>query len=427
MAFTALVATIATVVFGLFLYSADQQRGERGEVVAQDTREITILQDARAAALNESTNFFRYIMFAQDQSLEIALDSRSELEAALATALEEVGEGDPEELGSIVALQEAQERLAASYDEVIALVQEGNAEEATALGVALGLGSRSTNFLSDLDSLVDDERADLQAAQSSYARAENRSDLTLFAIVAAWTVLIVGSAFLTFGWIVRPVERTERAARRFASGERSTRAPQHGPAEIAALGASVNEMADALLERSRQLERALAAEHERAMRDPVTGAYNHGAIVEMVKDRLANGGSSFVVIMADVDGLKETNDVYGHPTGDRLLIAVAAAMSTREAIVGRYGGDEFVALLRSGGAPEALAYMEAVRCALADVKLSASSDEPVPVIASLGHAIFPQDASSVDGLIRVSDRAMYEDKRRAQAAGQARPRRRRAA
>ena len=49
--------------------------------------------------------------------------------------------------------------------------------------------------------------------------------------------------------------------------------------------------------------------------------------------------------MIDVDGLKAVNDTYGHQVGDAVLVAIAGALSRDNAIVGRYGGDEFVVVL----------------------------------------------------------------------------------
>ena len=95
----------------------------------------------------------------------------------------------------------------------------------------------------------------------------------------------------------------------------------------------------------KRMEEAL---REQARRDPLTGVLNHGAIVAELRSLISSGGdgTSHTVAMVDVDGLKATNDTYGHQVGDAVLVAVAGALSRDGALVGRYGGDEFVALLR---------------------------------------------------------------------------------
>jgi diguanylate cyclase (GGDEF)-like protein len=411
MAIIAVGAVVVTGVLGVFLQSASEQRSDHSRAVVQDTTEIALMQDARTAALSESTNFIRFSVLRRDQSLAIIEGSRQELDQALNAARAQALRVEPDGVAVIDALTRAHEQLTAGYDQVIDLIQQGRTQEASALSVALSLDSRSVAFLDDLESAVEGQRADLEAAQAAYQAAENGSDVTVFAIVAIWTGLIVTCLILTFRWIVRPLERLGDVARRVAGGDRTKRAFQDGPAEITALGASINRMADALVDHSAQLERALAAAKERARRDPVTGALNHGAIVEEVKERLARGASPFAVIMADVDGLKETNDLYGHPMGDRVLVAVAAALSQERAVVGRYGGDEFVGLLPHANRRDATTYIETVQTSLNRATLSAESGAQLPVVASLGVAMYPQDAKSVEDLIRISDSAMYRMKR----------------
>ncbi|HYM16676.1 MAG TPA: PAS domain S-box protein, partial [Dehalococcoidia bacterium] len=128
-----------------------------------------------------------------------------------------------------------------------------------------------------------------------------------------------------------------------------------------------------LEEKSRLLERALEAERERARRDPLTGALNHAAIAEVLRDVVSRPeAGSVAVAMVDVDGLKAANDTYGHPVGDAVLLEVARALAASGAVVGRYGGDEFVAVLP--GADRAAA--EAYRAAALETLLHARVSDP---------------------------------------------------
>lgn len=58
----------------------------------------------------------------------------------------------------------------------------------------------------------------------------------------------------------------------------------------------------------------------------------------------------------DVDGLKAINDTFGHQVGDRVLIAVAEALKTDGVTVGRYGGDQYVEILRGADREQAERY-----------------------------------------------------------------------
>ncbi len=168
-----------------------------------------------------------------------------------------------------------------------------------------------------------------------------------------------------------------------------------------------------LEEKSRLLEGTLEQERALSKLDALTGALNHGAIVAVLRD-LVEGemAAPSAVVMLDIDGMKAANDLYGHPFGDRVLRAIRDAMSRQGAVVGRYGGDEFVAVLEGAGRASAEAYrrevLEAVRTAgLKDP--DAGND--VQIVVSIGFAVFPEDGGRIDELISVADGAMYASKR----------------
>lgn len=167
-----------------------------------------------------------------------------------------------------------------------------------------------------------------------------------------------------------------------------------------------------LEEKSEQLEVALAAERERARRDPLTGLLNHAAITEVLRDLTVDAPATLAIAMVDVDGLKAANDTYGHQMGDAVLVLVAERLARDGAIVGRYGGDEFVAILPNADRPAAEAYREGVLASLAGAGLiDPESGANVPVVASVGIAVYPEEAAAVDDLIRLSDAAMYASRR----------------
>lgn len=176
----------------------------------------------------------------------------------------------------------------------------------------------------------------------------------------------------------------------------------------------------ALEEKSALLEAALAAERERARRDPLTGALNHAAITDVMREHIADGARPpMAIAMVDVDGLKAANDTYGHQIGDAVLLTVARALDRDGAITGRYGGDEFVAVLRGADRAAADQYREAVMAELAQKQLiDPDTGARIPLVISLGLAIYPEEALAVDDLIKLSDSAMYAQRlQRAAAAG----------
>ncbi len=168
-----------------------------------------------------------------------------------------------------------------------------------------------------------------------------------------------------------------------------------------------------LQEQSALLEVTLAAEREQARRDSLTGALNHGAITGELHKLVSSGPqNSFATVMIDVNGMKATNDMFGHLVGDLLLTHVAGALSSDGAIVGRYGGDEFIAILPDGDRFAAEKYVEQARQRLVVAPIiDPETGTVVPVSVSMGAAVWPEEAATIADLIALADAAMYSAKR----------------
>jgi len=124
--------------------------------------------------------------------------------------------------------------------------------------------------------------------------------------------------------------------------------------------------------------------------------------------------SEFSVFFVDLDHFKHINDSIGHSAGDEVLRCVGERMKAlvRECdTVARYGGDEFVLILRSSGNEEVMERLAH--------KLIKSINKPIPfghhlcaVGASIGIAHYPRDSDTPEGLIKNADMAMYEAKKK---------------
>lgn len=167
--------------------------------------------------------------------------------------------------------------------------------------------------------------------------------------------------------------------------------------------------------RNNSLDTINAQLEKRATTDPLTGLPNHRALAERLDEALAEArtaGLSCSVIFMDIDHFKEINDGYGHLIGDEALsyFARAVTASVRQGdAVGRWGGEEFVALLPGASTREAAEVAERIRVEVS--QRGSICQGALGLTCSLGVATYPQDARDREGLIRLADRAMYAAKR----------------
>ena len=163
---------------------------------------------------------------------------------------------------------------------------------------------------------------------------------------------------------------------------------------------------DQLLDRSHQLEHL-------AFTDPLTGVDNRRSTFRRLSAAISGArrhGRPLAVVMLDIDHFKSVNDVYGHDTGDAVLVTVATRLSERlrqEDTVGRLGGEEFLALLPDTTDEDAATVAESRRSVIAGRPVTAGGHE-VAVTVSAGWAVWRGDEA--DELMRRADEALYAAK-----------------
>ena len=154
---------------------------------------------------------------------------------------------------------------------------------------------------------------------------------------------------------------------------------------------------------------------ELAIRDGLTGLYNHRHFQEMLSYTISHSdrySSRASLLLIDLDNLKTINDSFGHQAGDRVLTTVGDVLSgslRKVDIPARYGGDEFAVILPDTDKDGALAVAEKIRANLFRVPLK-SDDTEIEISLSIGISTYPISASDKDSLISKADRALYESK-----------------
>jgi diguanylate cyclase (GGDEF)-like protein len=142
--------------------------------------------------------------------------------------------------------------------------------------------------------------------------------------------------------------------------------------------------------------------------DGLTGAYNRRAfenLLELIKSELQSGSlDSIGIMLLDLDDFKKQNDIGGHLAGDDILkefTAIAQSIVGIRAIF-RFGGDEFVIILRNISDAMFLSYAEEIRLQCVR-KLTDCT-------VSIGIATYPKNAGSIDELLNFADKALYVSK-----------------
>ena len=193
-------------------------------------------------------------------------------------------------------------------------------------------------------------------------------------------------------------------------------------------------------------------------RDALTGILNHRALLRRLEQELARATRTkqpVAVVLLDLDRFKLLNDTHGHPVGDRALLLLAGVLERQARAlymvdaVGRYGGDEFMAILPGADARGAQRFAARVLTAVTDAHFSAAADgslmenrpsgapsdavprathghappaaggadeevpcdgEAIPLSVSAGVAVYPYDSALPLELVALADRALYDAK-----------------
>ncbi len=164
------------------------------------------------------------------------------------------------------------------------------------------------------------------------------------------------------------------------------------------------------------LEEQIELGEHLALHDELTGLPNR----RLLEDRLAKAldtakrnGTYVGVLVVDLDGFKKVNDTFGHRSGDQLLRLIVARLSARirqSDTFARTGGDEFTIVATGLGNREAADRLASDLRSVFQQPIHFDGQE-VHAGASIGVAVYPEDAIDGETLRLISDKAMYEVKR----------------
>lgn len=219
------------------------------------------------------------------------------------------------------------------------------------------------------------------------------------ALFAVLLTVAIGLGILN--WVAGDLRRLKEAARRVGEGELDAPVGIHRRDELGELARSFETM---------QL---------RLQTDELTGLLNREAFTLKLRSRIAAYGGDrrkrrFAVLFIDLNKFKQVNDELGHDAGDLALKEVANRLreSLRtEDLVARYAGDEFVILLDNIDASDHFVQARStIQRIFSEPLESVGTENKLELGASVGIAVYPDDATDAEALLRIADGIMYDHK-----------------
>lgn len=169
-----------------------------------------------------------------------------------------------------------------------------------------------------------------------------------------------------------------------------------------------------------QKQRLIAGLRELALEDELTGLHNRRGLLVLAEKQVQiarRSGRPDLLLFMDLDDMKRINDEHGHDAGDEALRRAAGILRAafrQSDILGRYGGDEFVALCPDTTPAAAPAILQSLERHAASADALAAT--PWKVTLSVGIAPFdPRRPATLEELIRAADAEMYREKERRRA------------
>lgn len=153
-----------------------------------------------------------------------------------------------------------------------------------------------------------------------------------------------------------------------------------------------------------------------AITDGLTGVWNRKHFAGIAEEALQEAKRSnrrLSIIMIDIDWFKQINDSYGHIAGDRVLVELVSCLRINldeRGSIGRYGGEEFLVLLKDIGIHEAYKIAESMRRSVEKLKICLDEASTVRFTISMGLSTLKQDTKDIWEMIDQADQALYISK-----------------
>lgn len=158
------------------------------------------------------------------------------------------------------------------------------------------------------------------------------------------------------------------------------------------------------------------AAYQRAATDPMCHILNRSGwegAAKILLDEFSRHGGYLTLMFIDIDNFKHINDSHGHHAGDdvlRIMSSILKRQCREQDVVGRFGGDEFVVMSYCYSRSQSERLISRIQLRLSDVLIQTSNDQ-IPVTASVGGVITDKITKDLDTLLQEADVLMYKAKK----------------
>lgn len=157
-----------------------------------------------------------------------------------------------------------------------------------------------------------------------------------------------------------------------------------------------------------------------ASTDSLTGILNRRAFLSQVRESLEDNfdhDKDGAILLIDIDHFKSINDRFGHPIGDKVLKKLTESVASEirgNDLFGRYGGEEFIILLRNATPKQTEEAAERIRRAVESLQVEINPSEIIGITISIGICRFSKETyqySNLEDILENADRALYTAKK----------------
>ena len=220
-------------------------------------------------------------------------------------------------------------------------------------------------------------------------------------------ILLTIASWFVYRRALLPLSHLQKPLKELAEGKTSLNVEPSGHKEIVAIADALNTTVTALNERDRKL-------WQLANHDQLTGLINRHRFSELLDRELAStkaSGKTSALLFIDLDQFKYVNDMFGHAAGDHLLKQVAGQLRANvreDDLVSRFGGDEFIVLIRNVNQKEIKDICEAL-LRLSDYRFE-NGDDTFNIRCSIGVTMIRGDQINPTELLAQADMACHQAK-----------------